>query len=220
MSISENIKNIEKFLPHDVKLLAVSKTRTLEEMEEAYDYGLRDFAENKVQELIYKEENFHKDVRWHLIGKLQTNKVKYIVGKVHLIHSLSSIKLLNKIEELYGKKDLIANTLIQINIGREESKSGILLEDLEEMLEAVEKCKNVKVKGIMVIIPKGDENSNRSYFKKTHDIFLSLKDKNFNNINMEILSMGMTNDYKVAVEEGSNMVRVGTGIFGERDYNI
>lgn len=220
MSISENIKNIEKFLPHDVKLLAVSKTRTLEEMEEAYDYGLRDFAENKVQELIYKEENFHKDVRWHLIGKLQTNKVKYIVGKVHLIHSLSSIKLLNKIEELYGKKDLIANTLIQINIGREESKSGILLEDLEEMLEAVEKCKNVKVKGIMVIIPKGDENSNRSYFKKTHDIFLSLKNKKFNNINMEILSMGMTNDYKVAVEEGSNMVRVGTGIFGERDYNI
>lgn len=220
MSISENIKNIEKFLPHDVKLLAVSKTRTLEEMEEAYDYGLRDFAENKVQELIYKEENFHKDVRWHLIGKLQTNKVKYIVGKVHLIHSLSSIKLLNKIEELYGKKDLIANTLIQINIGREESKSGILLENLEEMLEAVEKCKNVKVKGIMVIIPKGDENSNRSYFKKTHDIFLILKNKKFNNINMEILSMGMTNDYKVAVEEGSNMVRVGTGIFGERDYNI
>lgn len=220
MSISENIKNIEGILPDGVKLLAVSKTRSLEEMEEAYSYGVRDFAENKVQELTYKEENFHKDVRWHLIGKLQTNKVKYIVGKVHLIHSLSSVKLLNKIEELYGRKDLIANTLIQINIGREESKSGVLLEDLEEMLEAVEKCKNVKVKGIMVIIPKGDEDSNRSYFKKTHDIFLNLKNKKFKNINMEILSMGMTNDYKVAVEEGSNMVRVGTGIFGERNYNI
>lgn len=220
MSISENIKNIEEILPDGVKLLAVSKTRSLEEMEEAYNYGVRDFAENKVQELTYKEENFHKDVRWHLIGKLQTNKVKYIVGKVHLIHSLSSVKLLNKIEELYGRKDLIANTLIQINIGREESKSGVLLEDLEKMLEAVEECKNVKVKGIMVIIPKGDEDSNRSYFKKTHDIFLSLQNRKFNNISMEILSMGMTNDYKVAVEEGSNMVRVGTGIFGERNYNI
>ena len=220
MSISENIKNIEEILPDGVKLLAVSKTRSLEEMEEAYNYGVRDFAENKVQELTYKEENFHKNVRWHLIGKLQTNKVKYIVGKVHLIHSLSSVKLLNKIEELYGRKDLIANTLIQINIGREESKSGVLLEDLEKMLEAVEECKNVKVKGIMVIIPKGDEDSNRSYFKKTHDIFLSLQNRKFNNISMEILSMGMTNDYKVAVEEGSNMVRVGTGIFGERNYNI
>ena len=150
MSIKENIDNIVKELPDNVKLLAVSKTRSLEEMEEAYDYGLREFAENKVQELVHKEESFHKDVKWHLIGKLQTNKVKYIVGKVDLIHSLSSVKLLNKIEDLYSKKNLTANTLIQINIGREESKSGVLLEDLEELIENVENCNNVKVKGIMV----------------------------------------------------------------------
>lgn len=220
MSIKENIDNIVKELPDNVKLLAVSKTRSLEEMEEAYDYGLREFAENKVQELVRKEESFHKDVKWHLIGKLQTNKVKYIVGKVDLIHSLSSVKLLNKIEDLYNREDLTANTLIQINIGREESKSGVLLEDLEELIENVEKCNNVKVKGIMVIIPKGDEESNRNYFRKTHEIFSDLGKREFKNITMEILSMGMTHDYKIAVEEGSNMVRVGTGIFGERNYNI
>lgn len=220
MSIKENIDNIVKELPDNVKLLAVSKTRSLEEMEEAYDYGLREFAENKVQELVRKEESFHKDVKWHLIGKLQTNKVKYIVGKVDLIHSLSSVKLLNKIEDLYSKENLTANTLIQINIGREESKSGVLLEDLEELIENVEKCNNVKVKGIMVIIPKGDEESNRNYFRKTYEIFSDLGKREFKNITMEVLSMGMTHDYKIAVEEGSNMVRVGTGIFGERNYNI
>lgn len=220
MSIRENIENIEKSIPSNVKLLAVSKTRNIEEMEEAYDTGIRDFAENKVQELMRKEESFHKDVRWHIIGKLQTNKVKYIVGKVHLIHSLSSIKLLEKIEELYGKENLIANTLIQINIGREESKSGVLLEDLEELIVKVEECNHVKVKGIMVIIPKGDEESNRYYFKETNKIFLDLQKRKFKNINMKILSMGMTHDYKIAIEEGSNMVRIGTGIFGERNYNI
>ena len=220
MSIRENIENIEKSIPSNVKLLAVSKTRNIEEMEEAYDTGIRDFAENKVQELMRKEESFHKDVRWHLIGKLQTNKVKYIVGKVHLIHSLSSIKLLEKIEELYGKENLIANTLIQINIGREESKSGVLLEDLEELIVKVEECNHVKVNGIMVIIPKGDEESNRYYFKETNKIFLDLQKRKFKNINMKILSMGMTHDYKIAIEEGSNMVRIGTGIFGERNYNI
>lgn len=220
MSIKKNIETIENNLPKSVKLLAVSKTRTIEEMEEAYDFGLRDFAENKVQELIRKEELFHKDVRWHLIGNLQTNKVKYIVGKVHLIHSLSSIKLLEKIEELFGKSNVVANTLIQINIGREESKTGILLENLEELIEKIEECKFVKVKGIMVIIPKGNDESNRYYFKQTYDIFSKLKERSFNNINMEILSMGMTHDYKIAIEEGSNMIRIGTGIFGERNYNI
>lgn len=220
MSIIENLDSIMKDLPDNVKLLVVSKTRTFEEMEEAYKFGLREFAENKVQELVRKEESFHKDVKWHLIGKLQTNKVKYIVGKVHLIQSLSSVKLLNKIEELYSREDLIANTLIQINIGREDNKSGVLLDDLEELIENVEKCNHVKVKGIMVIIPKGDEESNRNYFRKTYEIFSNLKEREFKNITMDTLSMGMTHDYKIAVEEGSNMVRVGTGIFGERNYNI
>ena len=218
MSISNNINEIVKGIPKGVKLLAVSKTKPLEDMEEAYNAGIRDFGENKVQEIMKKKELFHKDVRWHLIGKLQTNKVKYIVGKVHLIHSLSSVKLLEKIEKEYSKADLVANVLIQINIGREESKSGILLEELDDIIEKIECCKYVKVKGIMVIIPKGDEESNRKYFKQTKMIFDNLKDNKFKNITMEILSMGMTHDYKIAIEEGSNLVRIGEGIFGKRDY--
>lgn len=220
MGITENIQNLREQLPKDVKLLAVSKTKPLEDLEEAYRAGIRDFGENKVQELVYKEENFHKDVRWHLIGMLQTNKVKYIVSKVYLIHSLSSIKLLNQIEKEFGKENKTANVLIQINIGREESKSGILLEEIDALIQEIEHCSFVKVKGIMVIIPKGNEESNRKYFCKTKEIFEKLKQNKYNNITMEILSMGMSHDYKEAVEEGSNLVRVGTGIFGERNYNL
>ncbi|WP_297634185.1 YggS family pyridoxal phosphate-dependent enzyme [uncultured Clostridium sp.] len=219
MSIKENIKRIKAEIGDDVKLLVVSKTRTLEEMEEAYEVGERDFAENKVQELVHKEENFHKDVNWHLIGKLQTNKVKYIVGKTSLIHSLDSIKLLEMLEKKFSENNILVDVLMQINIGREESKSGVLEEDLEDLILAIEKCNFVKAKGIMVIIPQGDEESNRHYFKKTKDIFDKLKEREFKNIKMETLSMGMTHDYKIAIEEGSNTVRVGTGIFGERDYS-
>ncbi|MDD6795269.1 MAG: YggS family pyridoxal phosphate-dependent enzyme [Clostridiaceae bacterium] len=220
MSISQNIKDIKKEIPSSVTLLAVSKTKPLEMLEEAYKVGVRDFGENKVQELMKKQECFHDDVRWHLIGKLQTNKVKYIVGKVYLIHSLSSIKLLNQIEKEYGKQNKVANTLIQINIGREESKSGILLEELDSLINAVEGCKFVKVSGIMVIIPKGNEEQNRIYFNKTKKIYDSLKNNKYKNIEMKTLSMGMTHDYKIAIEEGSNLVRVGEGIFGKRDYSL
>lgn len=220
MSISQNIQNIQEEIPDSVTLLAVSKTKPLDMLEEAYKSGIRDFGENKVQELMKKQEVFHKDVRWHLIGKLQTNKVKYIVGKVYLIHSLSSVKLLKKIEKEYEKHNETANVLIQINIGREESKSGVLLEDLDELINEIELCKFVKVSGIMVIIPKGDDESNRKYFKQTKDIFDRLGKREFRNIKMEILSMGMTHDYKVAIEEGSNLIRVGEGIFGKRDYSL
>lgn len=220
MGIKENIEEIKSKIPSEVQLLAVSKTKPIEALEEAYAAGMREFGENKVQELLAKEEVFHKDVKWHLIGHLQTNKVKYLVDKVYLIHSLDSIKLLEEIEKVYGKNEKTANTLIQINIGREESKSGILEENLNEFIEAIEKCDHVFVKGIMVIIPKGNEESNRYYFKKTKEIFDELKCKKFKNISMDILSMGMTNDYMTAIEEGSTLVRVGTGIFGERNYNI
>ena len=220
MSIKDNIEALEKEIPNGVKLLAVSKTKPLSDLEEAYEAGIREFGENKVQELVAKEEEFHKDVKWHFIGGLQTNKVKYLVGKVCLIHSLSSIKLLKQIEKEYGKKNEIANVLIEINIGREESKGGILEEELEDMLSEIEKCSFVRVKGIMVIIPKGDSDSNRAYFKRTKEIFESLKNREFKNIKMEILSMGMTHDYKIAIEEGSTLVRIGEGIFGKRDYNI
>ncbi len=220
MSISDNIKKIREEIPESVTLLAVSKTKPLEYLEEAYQAGMRDFGENKVQEMVKKEETFHNDVRWHLIGKLQTNKVKYIVGKVHLIHSLSSIKLLEKIEKEFGKSNETANVLIQINIGREESKSGVLIEDLDDLIAEIEKCRYVKAKGIMVIIPKGSEAENRKYFKETKRIFDELKAKDFKNITMEILSMGMTHDYKCAIEEGSTLVRIGEGIFGKRIYNL
>lgn len=220
MDIKNNIKSLRCNIPNEVTLLAVSKTKPLNELEEAYNAGIRDFGENKVQELKDKFENFHKDVRWHFIGNLQTNKVKYLVGKTFLIHSLSSIKLLEIIEKEFGKKNIIADTLIQINIGREESKGGLLEEDLDTLIEAIEKCKFVKVKGIMAVIPKGNEESNRYYFKKVRDIFDSLKSKEFKNIKMEILSIGMTHDYHIAIEEGSNFIRIGEGIFGKRNYNL
>lgn len=220
MSISDNIENLKKEIPKSVMLLAVSKTKPLEYLEEAYEAGMRDFGENKVQEMLKKQESFHDDVRWHLIGKLQTNKVKYIVGKVYLIHSLSSIKLLQKIENEFGKSNETANVLIQINIGREESKSGVFIEELENLIVEIEKCKYVKAKGIMVIIPKGNEEENRKYFRETKAIFDDLKARNFTNITMDLLSMGMTNDYKTAIEEGSTLVRIGEGIFGKRIYNL
>lgn len=217
MGIAENILKIKETLPSNVTLVAVSKTKPIEDIIEAYNTGQRDFGENKVQELIEKEELLNKDIRWNLIGNLQTNKVKYIVGKVHLIHSLSSIKLLQKIELEFSKKDCIANTLIQINIGREESKTGIFEEELEDLIREIELCNNCKVKGIMTIIPKGDAEENKKYFKKVKNIFDELGKRKFKNITMEILSMGMTNDYMEAIEEGSTLIRVGQGIFGKRN---
>ena len=219
MKIKQNIEELKSKIPEDVRLLAVSKTKPLEELEEAYIAGMRDFGENKVQELVKKSENFHDDVKWHFIGQLQSNKVKYLVDSVYLIHSLASISLLTEIEKVFGKANKVANVLIQINIGREESKSGILEENLYEFIESIEKCKHIFVNGIMVIIPKGNDESNRTYFKKTKKIFEELKEKNYKNIHMNILSMGMTHDYMIAIEEGSNLVRIGTGIFGDRNYN-
>lgn len=220
MSISENYLRLKDDLPKNVTLVSVSKTRAVEEIKAVYDVGERDFGENKVQEMMDKYEQLPKDIRWHLIGHLQRNKVKYLVGKVHLIHSLDSVRLLEEIEKQYCKSNLIANTLIQINIGREESKTGILIENLEELLKACEECHFVKVKGIMATIPIGDDESSRYYFTKTKEIFEELKTRDYKNITMETLSIGMSNDYKVALSVGSNMVRIGTGIFGKRNYNL
>ena len=217
MSIEYNLKEIKKSIPKNVTLVAVSKTKPLEDINKAYELGQRDFGENKVQELIDKEEALPKDIRWHFIGNLQTNKVKYLVNKVYLIHSLSSKKLLEKIESEFSKNNTIANLLIQINIGKEESKGGIFEEDLNDFIIEVEKCSNVKVKGLMAIIPKGNDDENRFYFKKMKKIFDDLSIKSYKNITMEVLSMGMTHDFKIALEEGSNLVRIGEGIFGKRN---
>ena len=224
--LCENLKKVEENIAaacrkagrdrSEVTLIAVSKTKPVDMLQTVYDQNIREFGENKVQEMCEKMEVLPKDIHWHMIGHLQTNKVKYIVGKVYLIHSLSSIKLLNKIESEYEKNNLVANVLMQINIGREESKSGVLEEDIDELILAVEKCNHVKVKGIMVIIPKGDEVSNRYYFNKSKHIYDDLSKKNYKNIQMEILSMGMTSDFKIAIQEGANLIRIGSGIFGER----
>lgn len=219
MSIFENVKEISESMPKDVTLIAVSKTKSIDEIKMAYDAGVRDFGENKVQELITKIDNLPGDIRWHLIGHLQKNKVKYIIGGVELIHSLDSIELLNEIEKRYSMNNISANTLIQINIGKEESKSGIEVEELDSLIEVCERCNNVKVKGLMAVIPIGNEESCRYYFREMKKIFDELKSKDFKNVHMEVLSMGMTSDYRLAIEEGANMVRVGTGIFGMRDYN-
>lgn len=219
MSISENICSVKHNLQENVTLVAVSKTRTVQEIKEAYNVGIRDFGENKVQEFIAKFDDFGDDVRWHFIGHLQTNKIKFIVGKVFLIHSLDSLKLLQQLEKHYKAENAVCSALIQINIGREESKTGLLLEELEALLDACEKCENVKIKGLMAVIPNSDENEDRKYFNQVKHIWDSLKLRDFKNIEMKYLSMGMTGDYAIAISEGSNMVRIGEGIFGKRIYN-
>ena len=220
MDIKKNIDIVKENLPQEVTLIAVSKTKPLEDLEKAYEHGIRDFGENKVQEICQKYENFYKDVRWHLIGNLQKNKVKYIVGKVHLIHSIDSASLIKEIEKRYSKENIVANGLIQVNIGRETQKYGVLEEDIYDIIELIENCNNIRIKGIMAIIPKGSDEENRECFKRTKELFEKIKSKDYKNIEMEILSMGMSSDYKIAIEEGSSMVRVGSGIFGARDYNI
>lgn len=216
MSISENIRTINESLKGNAVLVAVSKTKPVDAVKEAYLSGIRDFGENKVQELLNKVELLPEDIRWHFIGHLQRNKVKYLVGKTFLIHSLDSVRLLSEMEKQFSLKSLEAHALIEINIGEERSKSGIKVDELEELLTACEKCSYVKVKGLMAIIPICDEIECRLYFKRMKNIFDKLSERKFKNIEMKYLSMGMTNDYKIALEEGSNMVRVGTGIFGLR----
>jgi pyridoxal phosphate enzyme (YggS family) len=220
LSIKENISRLLSELPENVKLIAVSKTRTVEEMREAYSAGLRDFGENKVQELTKKYDEFDESVRWHFIGHLQRNKVKYIVGKVSLIHSLDSIRLLAELEKQYLAEGLNADVLIEVNIGREENKTGILPEELEELLIQCENCSQVKIKGLMTVLPICSEEEQKRYFLEVRKIWDSLKERQFSNIEMKYLSMGMTGDYKTAILEGSNMVRIGEGIFGKRNNNI
>lgn len=220
LSVKENLYKVSASLPQNVTLIAVSKTKPVEDIKEAYEAGVRDFGENKVQEMLAKMDELNDDIRWHLIGHLQRNKVKYIAGKVFLIHSLDSVELLDEIEKVYKRKSLTAQALIEINIGREESKTGIFKENLEDLLKACELCENVKIRGLMSVIPKGDEESCRRYFREMKKIWDELKKRNMKNISMDYLSMGMTHDYKTAVEEGSNMVRIGEGIFGKRNYNL
>lgn len=206
----------------EVTIIAVSKTKPLSNVVELQQEGVMDFGENKVQELCEKYESIEHPVRWHLIGHLQTNKVKYIVDKVSLIHSVDSLKLAKQISKEAVKKSVTVPILIQVNIAKEESKFGLEdTKDVFELVEEVSKLPNVKIKGLMTIAPFVDDpEENRPYFRQMHQLFVDIEQKNFDNVSMDTLSMGMTNDYEVAIEEGATMIRVGTGIFGARSYQI
>lgn len=206
--------------PEDVTLIAVSKTKPVEMLKEAYDQGCRDFGENKVQELCQKYEVLPNDIRWHMIGHLQTNKVKDVVGKAYMIHSVDSLHLAEAISKEAVKKDLTVKILVEVNVAQEESKFGLSLEEAVELVEQISKLPGLEMNGLMTIAPFVENpEENRQYFKELCQLFIDITNKNIDNIDMKHLSMGMTNDYEVAIEEGATYVRVGTGIFGERHYN-
>ncbi len=205
----------------DVTLIAVSKTKPVEMLQEIYDEGIRVFGENKVQELVDKYEVLPADIKWQMIGHLQRNKVKYIVDKVDLIHSVDSLRLAEAIDKEAEKKGVIANILIEVNVAKENTKFGLMPEEVDDFIDQVKNFPHVQVEGLMTIAPfVSNPEENRPIFARLRELSVDIRKKNVDNINMSVLSMGMTNDYQVAIEEGATMVRVGTGIFGARDYAL
>lgn len=201
----------------EVRLIAVSKTKPVSMIQEAYDAGIRDFGENKVQEILEKEPLMEKDIRWHMIGHLQRNKVKQVIDKAVLIHSVDSIRLAEQIEEEAAKKDLLVKILLEVNVAREESKYGFMEEEVLDALLQISKFPHIQVHGLMTIAPFVENSqNNRKVFKKLFQLYVDMKSKNIDNVNMDTLSMGMSGDYEVAIEEGATMIRVGTNIFGSR----
>jgi hypothetical protein len=228
--IKENLKAVQDNInaaceragrdPSEVTLVAVSKTKPVEMLMEAYEAGVRDFGENYVQELVDKIETMPKDIRWHMIGHLQRNKVKYIVGKVFMIHSVDSLRLAEEISKESVKKNVNTDILVEVNVGNEDTKFGITLSEAGETVEKMAVLPNISIRGFMTSAPFVENaEDNRKIFSDLHKIIVDIKGKNIDNTTMDVLSMGMTNDYVVAVEEGSSLVRVGTGIFGARNYN-
>ena len=204
----------------DVTLIAVSKTKPVSMLQEAYDCGCRHFGENKVQELVDKYEQLPKDIKWHMIGHLQRNKVKYIVDKAYLIHSVDSLRLAEEISKEAQKKGVTAHILIEVNIAAEETKFGTTREEAVALVKEIAHLPSIQVEGLMTIAPYVENpEKNRQYFADLYQLSVDINRENIDNISMGVLSMGMTGDYGVAVEEGSTYVRVGTGIFGERHYN-
>lgn len=228
--ISENINDVKNKIekicikanrsPDEVTLIAVSKTKPIEMLEAAYQSGIRDFGENKVQELQEKIPQMPKDVKWHMIGHLQTNKVKYIVDKVYMIHSVDSLRLAEEISKEAVKKNVIVKILIEVNVAEEESKFGVSVAETRDLVRRIAILPGVKIEGLMTIAPYVENDSeNRVYFNKLKQLSVDINKENIDNVSMRVLSMGMTGDYLVAIEEGATYVRVGTGIFGERNYN-
>lgn len=206
----------------NILLLPATKTVTIDKIKVAIDCGLNDLGENKVQELISKYDKLTEDCNWHLIGHLQTNKVKYIIDKVKMIHSVDSEKLALEINNRAEKCGKIMDILLEVNIADEKSKFGVKPQEVYELIEKIQRLSNIKIKGLMTIAPliENIENpkNNRKYFELLYKLFVDIKDRKNDNIDMKYLSMGMTNDYEMAIEEGANIVRIGTGIFGQRIY--
>lgn len=205
----------------EVTLIAVSKTKPISMIKEVLEEGMIHFGENKVQELCDKYDQLPKHIKWHMIGHLQRNKVKYIVDKACLIHSVDSLRLAEAISQEAVKRNVTASILIEVNVAQEESKFGIHVEEAPSLVEEISKLPNILIKGLMTIAPFVDDSEeNRYIFRKLKQLSVDIKTKNIDNVSMNVLSMGMTGDYEVAIEEGATHVRVGTGIFGERNYNI
>ena len=203
----------------EVTLIAVSKTKPVTDLQEIYNAGVRDFGENKVQEMCDKMEKMPKDINWHMIGHLQRNKVKYIVGNVALIHSVDSYRLAEEINIQAKKKGNVVPILVEVNIADETTKFGVSKEDAMELVRQIASLDALSIKGLMTIAPYVvDPEENRAYFRKIKELSVDIDNQNIDNVSMDILSMGMTGDFEVAIEEGATMVRVGTGIFGKRDY--
>lgn len=229
--LEDNLKEVERRIEaackragrsrDEVTLIAVSKTKPVSMLQEAYDLGVRVFGENKVQEIRDKYEALPKDIEWHMIGHLQTNKVKYIVDKVKLIHSVDSLRLAETIEREAEKHGCTADILLEVNVAEEESKFGLKMDEVISLAEKISQFSHVNLRGLMTIAPFVDNpEKNRTIFADLQKLYVDIKEKNIDNGTVSILSMGMTNDYEVAIEEGATMVRIGTGIFGARDYSI
>ena len=227
--IKENIEVVESRIAQacersgrkreEVLLLAVSKTIDVPRIKEAVECGLTSLGENKVQEIMDKYEPMGEGVKWHLIGHLQTNKVKYIIDKVELIHSVDSLKLAEEINKRASAKGVVADILLEVNIAEEDSKFGIKKEECEDRVREISKLPNIKIRGLMTVAPFVENaEENRPYFRQMKQLLVDINNKKIDNVNMDILSMGMTGDYEVAIEEGATIVRVGTGIFGARVY--
>lgn len=204
----------------EVTLIAVSKTKPIEMIQQVYQAGILEFGENWVQELKEKTELVKESVHWHLIGHLQRNKVKYIVDKVTLIHSVDSYRLAEQINDEAKKKGICVDILLEVNVAEEESKFGLKINEVEPLVQKIAGLDHIKVKGLMTIAPfVGNPEENRMIFRKLKQLLVDINSKNIDNVDMDELSMGMTNDFEVAIEEGATLVRVGTAIFGQRDYS-
>ena len=228
-SIKENIENINAKIEaacqrsgrkrEEVLFLVVSKTIDVPRIKEAVACGMTSLGENKVQEIMDKYEPMGEGIKWHLIGHLQTNKVKYIIDKVELIHSVESIKLAEEISKRAVAKGVTANILLEVNVVGEESKFGIKPEECEQMVREISVMPNIVIKGLMTVAPAVEnEEENRKYFRQMKQLLVDINSKKIDNVNMTELSMGMTGDYEVAIEEGATIVRIGTGVFGARYY--